>query len=161
RNFGQQNALLAGIRASAGDIIVTMDVDQQHPPAEVPKLLDGLQAYDVVYGTSVERVRGWTRNMAAIVTKAAFASVLGGTHARQISAFRAFRGVLRTAFASYDSSHVSLDVLLSWCTAKIGAVPVRFQPRRGGQSGYRVSTLLAFALDMVTGFSVWPLRVAS
>jgi len=161
RNFGQQNALLAGIRASAGDIIVTMDDDLQHPPSAVPRLLDALRDHDLVYGTSAERVRGWTRNTAALITKAAFASVLGTAHARQITAFRAFRGSLRSAFASHHSPHVSIDVLLSWATSRIGAVPVGFEPRRSGESGYRLSTLLAFAFDMVTGFSVWPLRLAS
>ena len=161
RNFGQQNALLAGIRASAGDIIVTMDDDLQHPVDEVPRLLERLRDVDLAYGTSAARVRGWTRNMAAVVTKAAFASVLGATHARHISAFRAFRGTLRGVFTVYHSPHVSIDVLLSWATTRVDAVAVRFEPRRRGQSGYRVRTLLALSLDMVTGFSIWPLRLAS
>ncbi|CAN5764692.1 hypothetical protein BH18ACI5_BH18ACI5_22330 [soil metagenome] len=48
RNFGQQNALLAGILASTGDIVVTMDDDLQHPPEEIPWLLEKIQTADVV-----------------------------------------------------------------------------------------------------------------
>src|ERR1700730_9375241 len=40
RNYGQHNALLCGIRAAAGAVVVTMDDDLQHPPEEIPKLLD-------------------------------------------------------------------------------------------------------------------------
>ncbi|HYF66254.1 MAG TPA: glycosyltransferase, partial [Herpetosiphonaceae bacterium] len=42
RNYGQHNALLCGIRAASNDVIVTMDDDLQHPPEEVPKLLEKL-----------------------------------------------------------------------------------------------------------------------
>src|SRR5579859_4295979 len=52
RNYGQHNALLAGVRAAQYSVTVTMDDDLQHPPTEIPKLLASLaQGYDVVYGT--------------------------------------------------------------------------------------------------------------
>lgn len=161
RNFGQQNALLAGIRVSTGDVIVTMDDDLQHPPEQIPRLLDSLRDADVVYGTPMARVRGWRRNLIAALTKAAFATVLGTRHARDIAAFRAFRGDLRPVFAGYNSPHVAIDVLLSWTTTRITAVRVPYEPRRRGESGYRVRSLVRLTLNMVTGFSVWPLRLAS
>ena len=161
RNFGQQNALLAGIRASRGDVVVTMDDDLQHPPEEIGRLLERLSTAEVVYGTPTERVRGWGRNFVAMLTKAALASVLGAVHGRHIAAFRAFRGSLRPVFASYHSPYVSIDVLLSWATSNIAAVPVRYQPRRSGRSGYSLWPLMTLTLNMVTGFSVWPLRLAS
>src|SRR5512138_1331095 len=59
RNYGQHNALLCGIRAARYEIIVTMDDDLQHPPAEIATLLDKLtQGYDVVYGTPREEQHG-------------------------------------------------------------------------------------------------------
>ena len=51
RNYGQHNALLAGIRRARFEVIVTMDDDLQHPPEEIPRLLEGIAAgRDVVYG---------------------------------------------------------------------------------------------------------------
>jgi undecaprenyl-phosphate 4-deoxy-4-formamido-L-arabinose transferase len=161
RNFGQHNALLAGIRASIGDSVVTMDDDLQHPPEEIPRLLERLARFDVVYGTPVERVRGWTRDVAAALSKAALATVLGAAHARNIGAFRAFRGSLRRIFVEYEGTYVSIDVLLSWVTTHIDAVPVRYEPRRRGRSGYSLWRLGSLTISMITGFSVWPLRLAS
>ena len=161
RNFGQHNALLAGIRASRGDIVVTIDDDLQHPPEEIPRLLEAMRDLDLVYGAPMERVRGWTRNVLAEISKAGLATVLGAGHARDIGAFRAFRGSLRPVFASYDNPAVSIDVLLSWATSRIGAVPVRYQPRRRGRSGYSGWRLVSLTINMVTGFSVWPLRLSS
>jgi undecaprenyl-phosphate 4-deoxy-4-formamido-L-arabinose transferase len=161
RNFGQQNALLAGIRASRGAVVVTMDDDLQHPAEEIPRLLERMGSADVVYGIPAARVRGWSRNLVASVTKAGMASVLGAVHARDIAAFRAFRGSLRPVFTGYGSPFVSIDVLLSWATSEVAAVTVRYEPRRKGRSGYRIWPLVTLALNMVTGFSVWPLRLAS
>ena len=161
KNFGQQNALLAGIRASGGDVIVTMDDDLQHPPEEIRHLVERLRDTELVYGIPAARVRGWRRNLVAVLMKAAFATVLGTAHARDIAAFRAFRGSLRPVFAGYHSPYVSIDVLLSWVTADIAAVPVHYAPRRRGTSGYRLWPLMTLTLNMVTGFSVWPLRLAS
>ncbi|MEO5897316.1 MAG: glycosyltransferase family 2 protein [Vicinamibacterales bacterium] len=161
RNFGQQNALLAGILASTGDIVVTMDDDLQHPPEEIPRLLEKIQTADVVYGTPAARVRGWTRNLISTLTKLMLASVLGAAHARDIAAFRAFRGSLRSVFTGYRSPSVSIDVMLSWATTSMTAVPVAYAPRRRGESGYGIRPLVRLTINLVTGFSVWPLRVAS
>jgi glycosyltransferase involved in cell wall biosynthesis len=161
RNFGQHNALLAGIRVSRGDVVVTMDDDLQHPPEAIPALLDALDGVDVVYGTPTRRARAVWREAGALVVKAAFASVLGIRHAQHIGAFRALRGSLRAAFSDYRSPDVSIDVLLAWATTRIRAVPVQYDVRRSGRSGYTVRRLLSLAVTMVAGFSVWPLRLAS
>ena len=51
RNYGQHNALLAGIRSARGSILVTMDDDLQHPPEEIPSLISKIyDGFDVVYG---------------------------------------------------------------------------------------------------------------
>jgi glycosyltransferase involved in cell wall biosynthesis len=161
RNYGEHNALLAGIRASAGDVIVTMGDDLQHPPEEIPRLLERLQDADLVYGSPSARIQSRGRAVAAAVSKAALANVLGAVHARDIAAFRAFRGSLRKVFVAFDGPNVSIDVLLSWATTRVAAVAVRYEPRRRGRSGYGVRPLLRLTLNMVTGFSVWPLRLAS
>ena len=59
RNYGQHNALLCGIRAAKYDVIVTMDDDLQHPPEEIPRLLEQLEhGFDVVYGRRRKNVTG-------------------------------------------------------------------------------------------------------
>jgi glycosyltransferase involved in cell wall biosynthesis len=162
RNFGQHNALLAGIHASAGDVIVTLDDDLQHPPEEVPRLLEALtDRLDVVYGIPLERSDSPWRGISSAVVRVALASVLGARTARYVTGFRAFRGPLRRAFAESRSPYVSIDVFLSWATARVGAVEVRHDPRAFGRSNYTVGRLLAHATNMVMGFSVWPLRLAS
>ena len=162
RNYGQHNALLCGIRMAKNDIIVTVDDDLQNPPEEIPKLLDKLaEGYDVVYGTPQKERHGLWRNLASLVTKSALRTAMGGQTARKVSAFRVFRTDLRDAFANYQSPFISIDVLLTWGTTRFASIPVRYELRGVGASNYTFLKLVTHALNMMTGFSTWPLQLAS
>jgi undecaprenyl-phosphate 4-deoxy-4-formamido-L-arabinose transferase len=162
RNFGQHNALLCGIRAADGDIIVTLDDDLQNPPEEIPRLLALLnEGYDVVYGTPEREQHGLLRDVASRITKIALQSAMGAKTARNVSAFRVFRTRTRTAFATYQSPFVNIDVLLTWATTRFAATQVAHHPRRRGESNYTMRKLLTHALNMMTGFTTVPLQVAS
>jgi glycosyltransferase involved in cell wall biosynthesis len=162
RNYGQHNALLCGIRRARFELTITLDDDLQHPPEEIPKLLARLGPdIDVVYGTPAVEQHGLWRDIATQVTKFALQSAMGAPIARKAGAFRAFRTQLRDAFATYDAPYVSIDVLLTWATTRFDAIKVRHQPREVGVSNYTFKKLVVHALNMLTGFSTWPLRLAS
>lgn len=162
RNYGQHNALLCGIRAVRYGLIVTMDDDLQHPPEEITKLLAALaRGQDVVYGTPEHEEHGLARDLASVITKLTLQNVMGAEIARQVSAFRIFRAEVIKAFARYEGSFVSIDVLLTWGTNRFSAIRVRHEPRQQGRSGYTVGKLITHALDMMTGFSMLPLQMAS
>ena len=162
RNYGQHNALLCGIRAAHHDVIVTMDDDLQNPVSEIRVLLDKLaEGFDVVYGSPQEKRHGFWRNAATHMTKLALQGAMGMETARNVSAFRAFRTRLRDGFADYRSPSVSIDVLLTWVTSNFAVVKVRHEPRTAGESNYTLRMLINHALDLMTGFSVLPLKLAS
>ena len=162
RNYGQHNALLSGIRTAVGEIIVTIDDDLQNPPEEIPKLLAKLsEGFDVVYGTPERERHGLLRDLASQITKLALQSAMGVETARNVSAFRAFRTAVRYGFESYSSPFVSIDVLLTWNTTRFAAIAVRHDPRTIGASNYTLWKLVNHAANMLTGFSVLPLQIAS
>jgi undecaprenyl-phosphate 4-deoxy-4-formamido-L-arabinose transferase len=162
RNFGQHNALLCGIRAARGDIIVTIDDDLQNPPEEIPRLLAKLaEGHDVVYGTPDREQHGLLRDVASRITKIALQSAMGAATARNVSAFRVFRTRTRAAFATFQGPFVNIDVLLTWATTRFDAVQVAHHPRKLGASNYTVRMLITHALNMMTGFTTLPLQVAS
>ncbi|MDP9121434.1 MAG: glycosyltransferase family 2 protein [Acidobacteriota bacterium] len=162
RNYGQHNALLCGIRAAAGALVVTLDDDLQHPPEEIPNLLAALTSgVDVVYGSPAEEQHGLLRDLASRATKFVLQKAMGAATARRVSAFRAFRTELRDAFAQYGDPYVSIDVLLTWATTRFTAVPVRHEARQAGSSNYTFRMLVRHTLNMLTGWSVAPLKLAS
>lgn len=156
RNAGQHNALLAGIRASTGDVVITMDDDLQHPPEEVPVLLQRLltSGDDIVYGMPGAPRHGHRRQVGARLSRRFVAFASGMPQARVVSAFRAFRGTLRSAFTAHAGSRVFIDGVLLRATSKVSGVAVRHDPRGRGQSGYTFASLIAICADMIVAFGM-------
>jgi undecaprenyl-phosphate 4-deoxy-4-formamido-L-arabinose transferase len=119
------------------------------------------EGFDVVYGTPEEEQHGLMRDVASMITKIALQSAMGAETARVVSAWRVFRTQLRDAFADYHGPFVSIDVLLTWGTTRFGSVRVRYDPRTIGKSNYNFRKLVRHAMNMMTGFSVLPLQLAS
>lgn len=162
RNHGQENALLCGIRAARYDTAATIDDDLQNPPEDIPRLIAKLdEGFDVVYGRPQKEQHGLFRDLASIITKLVLQEAMGAENARNVTAFKVFRTQLRDAFSQYRSPHVSIDVLLTWSTQRFGALTVGHDPRTVGQSNFTFRKLLTHAINMVTGFSVVPLQLAS
>lgn len=161
RNYGQHNALLAGINAAQNAVIVTMDDDLQHRPSDVPVLVGALGPdVDLVYGVSTEEEHTIWRNVSSRVTKAAMRRTLGWDDADKTGAFRAFRTRLREGFSTRDP-YVSIDVLLSWTTTRVRFVDVVMDKRKYGESNYTFFQLIRYAINTMTGYSTAPLRLVS
>lgn len=162
KNYGQHNALLCGIRAARFELTATLDDDLQHPPAELAKLISRLnEGFDIVYGTPEVQPHGFWRSVSSRVSKKVLSRAMGAETAGMVSAFRVFRTRLRDGFDSFTGPFVSIDVLLTWATSRFSYVLTRHEPRRYGVSNYGFKNLVQHALNMLTGFSVLPLQVAS
>ena len=160
RNYGQHNATLCGVRLARYDVVVTMDQDLQHPPEEIPVLLAELEkGFDVVYGAPKKLPQGFIRNLLTANIKNVLANIMGIPSVKNISAFRAFRAHLRSAFENFQSPAMIVDVLLSWGTTRFTSVPVNIAEARS--SNYNFAALVKAALLILIGFSTKPLRLAS
>lgn len=162
RNYGQHNALLAGLREAANPIIVTMDDDLQTRPSEVPQLLGSLDEHtDLVYGSPISESQTLFRNLASVMTKRLMSRMLGPEINSRMSAFRVFRRRLLRGSTMANDPYISIDVLLSWATRRVKVVEVDFDQRQDGKSGYTFFKLVRHAFNMVTGYSTRPLRLVS
>jgi glycosyltransferase involved in cell wall biosynthesis len=162
RNYGQHAAILCGIRAARFDVVVTMDDDLQHPPDQLPALFAALtDEIDVVYGAAEREPHGFWRSVASRITKRVLQDAMGAETAKRASAFRVFRTRLRDGFAAFRGSFVSIDVLLTWATNRFTHVVVRHDARTIGTSNYTMRKLGTHAINMLTGFSTIPLKLAS
>jgi Glycosyl transferase family 2 len=162
RNFGQANATLAGIRQARYDTVVTMDDDLQHRPETIPSLLEILTPdVDLVYGQPVRDEHSWWRNASSRVVKRSIAAASGtGRIVHDASAFRAFRTSMRDGFANVDNPDVAIDVMLSWVTTRYATCAVPMDQRANGESAYTFPSLLRHSLNLITGYSAKPLRLA-
>lgn len=162
RNYGQHNALLAGLARAKYEFTVTMDDDLQHRPEELATLIAPLgdPLVDLVYGVALEEEHGIFRSLASRMVKAALAAA-DVPSARDVSAFRAFRTDLRDGFAHVADQFASIDVLLSWTTNSIRRVEISMDHRTVGKSSYTFSSLARHAMNMVTGYGTVPLKLVT
>jgi glycosyltransferase involved in cell wall biosynthesis len=162
RNFGQDNALLCGIRQAQYELIATMDDDLQHDPADLPRLIAKLgEGYDVVYGVPRVRRQSWWKGALSALVKRAISAVMGVRTIRDISSYKLFRAELKRAFASINGPDVQIDVLLSWATTRFGFVEIEEAPRTNGKSNYNLIKLIEVSLLVLTNYTTIPLRFAS
>lgn len=162
RNYGQHNATLCGLRHARYTISITMDDDLQHPPSEIPKLLEQIdRGWDVVYGRAGQRFHSNIRDRMSTVTKAFVGRATGLRRVVEQSPFRAVRTEIRTAFDGYMGPDLLLDVLLGWGTERFCSVAVAHHARSRGRSHYTLKRLFDMGLLALTAYSTAPLRLAS
>ena len=161
RNFGQHNAIMCGLRHARGDYIITMDDDGQHPPEEIPKLLQAIEetGADVVYGVPRERNHAPWRNLGSWIV-VSFYKLVFRTRVTP-SAFRIMRRQVVEAILSYDLNYTYIDGLLAWNTDRIAQIEVEHRPRKAGRSGYNFAKLFTLAMNLFTNFSLLPLQIVS
>lgn len=162
RNFGQHPATLFGIRQARGNTIVTMDEDLQHDPVHLPELIEVSRSVrGIAYGAAHDWRHAWWRNLTSRLAKWFLARYIGFDMARSATSFRAFPSRLRDAFADYRGERVAIDVLLSWSGAPIRTVRFEHAQRAEGHSGYTLRKLVGYLMDLLVGYTVAPLRLAS
>ena len=161
RNFGQHAAIYAGISTSRYGLVATMDDDGQHLPSELPKLIEAIEKQvDIVYGKPLVDEHGSFRNFTSTTFKAGLFRILGIRNARDISAMRLFRKELLQNIDFQKISTGIVDVPLHWNTTRIKTIPIEMSKRTKGKSNYSIRALFGFAIQMIIGYSVKPLKVA-
>jgi glycosyltransferase involved in cell wall biosynthesis len=161
RNFGQHNATLAGLAHAQGEFIVTLDQDLQHPPEEVPRLIEKLEeGFDVAYGLPEKRPHTLFRNLASDFSKWLSSKILSTALGGNFSSFRVIRSWVAAEVIQYNSSYIYLDGFISWTTAKVAGVVVP-NPKSEYQSEYTFFKLMTHGLNLLVNFSIRPLQIAS
>jgi glycosyltransferase involved in cell wall biosynthesis len=142
RNHGQSAALAAGFAAARGEVTATLDADLQNDPADLPRLLAGLDRADVVNGVRAARRDTWVRKLSSRIGNG-FRNWL--TH-ESVSDVGCSLRVMRTRFVKrvklQRGMHRFLPTLLRLEGARVTEIPVGHRPRRFGTSKYGIGNRL-------------------
>lgn len=162
KNFGEHNAVMAGLNHCTGDCAVIMDDDFQNPPGEVAKLVDKLRAgYDVVFASYAKKEHHWFRNLGSRFNNAVASVMLKKPKDLYLSSFKAIDRFTIDQVIRYRGPFPYLDGLILRVTSNWATEPVAHDPRAEGRSGYTLRKLVRLWLNMFTNFSILPLRIAS
>lgn len=162
RNFGEHNAVLAGLNHASGDFIVTMDDDLQNPPYEVKRLVDELErGYDVVYSRYERKRHSPFRNFGSWLNDRVANVMLGKPKGLYLCSFRAMNRFLVNEIVRFDGPFPYIDGLILRATRNVGVLTVEHHERQVGRSGYTLVKLVRLWANMFTSFSILPLRFTS
>ncbi len=161
RNFGHQSALTAGMDASQGDIMISLDADGQHPPAMIPKMIELIQhGYDIVQGQRIESGRGASFKK---LTSNFFYWLINRISGTQVMAGAAdFRALSRNALdglRSMQEYHRFLRGMISWMGYNSVILPYHEPERVAGRSKYSLGKMMRLASDAIFSFSLAPLYI--
>lgn len=163
RNFGKENALLAGMDYISGDALVIMDADLQHPVSAIPEMIYWWeQGYEDVYGTRTDRGKeSWIRKRLSLT----FYSILQKTTRieilRNAGDFRLLDKRVVKSIASLRETQRYTKGLYSWVGYKKKEIFFKQLDRVGGKSSFNLLSLFNLAIEGITCFTTAPLRVSS
>lgn len=162
RNFGQDNAIMTGLRVARGERVAIMDDDLQHDPRDLPTLVDALdvEGADVVYADfRVKHQAAW-KNLGSWFNGKCAEWVLDKPKGIYLSPYKVIRREVVDLICRHDGPDPYVDGLLFQVTSRITQVPVEHRARYAGRSSYTLGRSLRVWARLATAFSVKPLRLA-
>lgn len=161
RNAGQHNAIMAGLNHAAGDVIVVMDDDLQHSPADIGLLYAKVrEGNDVCFAKFRQMKHAWWKRWGSTLNDVMARILLKKPADLYLSPFKAFTKELRDELIRYTGPYPYLDGLIMMATSSVISVEVKHYERHEGSGNYSFRKSISLWGKMATSFSVLPLRVA-
>ncbi|WP_374948874.1 glycosyltransferase family 2 protein [Mucilaginibacter sp.] len=160
RNFGKDHALQAGIEVAAGDAVITMDADMQHPPEMIKELIRYWEMdYDVVYTYRAEanaHVSSYQRFSSKMFYKGI--NMLSDIELENgIADFRLLDRKVVDELKQMDEHEIFFRGMVKWVGFKQKAIPYIPSERLTGDASYSFFNLVKLAVNSMMSFSVRPL----
>ena len=160
KNFGQHNAIMAGLNYAEGDYIIGMDDDLQTHPSQIFRLIHKMEeGYDLVYGVYPQKKNSWKKNLTSKLNEVTSRIMLNRPKEIVSSNFWMITKAVQEEVVKYDSFNPYIDGIFYRVTHNIGNVPVEHFKREVGTSGYTLKKLINLWLRY-WNFSVIPLRIS-
>ena len=162
KNVGQHNALIAGIKSSNSDFVITMDDDLQHSPKFIEKIILKLnEGYDVCYTKYVNNKYSFFKKLGSIVNDKIANIVLQKPKDIYLSSFKGIKKNVVNEIKKFSGPYVYIDGIILDLTSNIGTVDVDHSKRLDGKSNYNLNKLFSLWIKVFTNSSIYPLRIAS
>ena len=162
KNFGQHSATMAGLNHVQGEVIIIMDDDLQHPPAEIGNLMQVItDGADVCYTRYIGRKHSLWKILGSRFNNWVATLLLDKPKGLYLSSFKALSRDIVDEVIKYDGPYAYLDGLILNITRNIKTIGINHKPRHDGVGNYSLKRSVSLWLRMATSFSVFPLRVAT
>jgi len=162
RNFGQQAALTAAYEYASGDVIISMDADMQDPPETIFDMVDQWRkGFDIVYARRINREDSWLKTWTAWIYSRILEAVSDVKIPADVGDFRLLDRKVVNALLSCSERNLYWRGIVAWVGFKSTFVHFKRPLRHSGKTGYTWKKLIKIAVDGVTSFSLFPLKIAA
>ena len=159
RNYGQHAAVFAGLKESKGEFVVTLDADLQNPPEEIGKIVKALEeGADAAGGWRKFRQDPLARKLASWLNNRIVSKATGIRLNDYGCMLRGYRREVVDAMAQCGELSSYIPALAHVFARRIVEVPVEHAERGAGSSKYNFARLMRLQFDILTGFSMFPIR---
>jgi glycosyltransferase involved in cell wall biosynthesis len=164
RNFGHQNALLAGLLKAKGqaDCVISIDADLQQDEGAIPEFIDKYnEGFDIVFGVREDRRSDGVAKKATALVFYRLMNLMGVRIIRNHADYRLVSNRVLETLAGYGEVNLFLRGIFPSLGFRSAQVVHDVRERFAGESKYSMRKMLSFALDGITSFSVMPMRVVA
>ena len=160
-NFGQHNAIMAGLNNCTGEHVITMDDDLQHHPKFILDISKTLKNYDACYTYYNKRKHKKWKKFVSWSNNIVTSFLLNKPFYIYLSSFRGMRKDIVKKIINFKEPNVYLDSLIISSTQNIKMITIDHQERYIGESNYDLKKLLILWSNMLLNFSFKPVRFSS
>lgn len=162
KNFGQHNAITAGLNAVSGDWVVVMDCDLQDQPEEIPKLFNKTkEGFDIVFAKRVQRQDNFLKKLSSKLFYNTFGYLTNTNQDSSIANFGVYNKTVIDAVLSMKDKIRYFPTMIQWVGFNSTKIEVNHSSRLEGGSSYSWMSLLKLASDNIVAFSDKPLRLTA
>jgi len=162
RNFGQHNAITAGLKFAKGEWIIVMDCDLQDRPDEIPNLYrKALEGYDTVFAQRLYRSDSFPKRYLSKIFYALFSYLTETKQDPSVANFGIYRKCVVDAILNMKDQIRFLPTMVQWVGFRKYYLPVQHSNRYEGKTTYNFKSLLHLAMNNIVAFSDKPLRLTA
>lgn len=160
RNFGQHNAITAGLKYSSGDYVIVMDCDLQDDPSEIPKLYTEVQnGYDGVWAIRNNRRDTFIKILSSLFFYKCFNWLTGANYDPRIANYGIFSKQIIKATLSLNEQMRGYPFIINWVGFNVVKIEVNHSSSYRNESSYSFMKLINFALGLMFAYSNKPLKM--
>lgn len=162
KNHGQQKAVLCGIEHTKGDYVITLDDDLQHPPEEIPKLIEKMESdpdIDIVIGRYDSKKHNVVRRFGTRLLDGLSQKTLGKKEDLKLTSFRLIKSFVADNLTEVDLRSPTVGHCLLAVDGNIVNVTTHHEARKIGKSGYSFRRLVANYMGILYSNTDLPLRM--
>ncbi len=161
KNFGQHNAIMAGLHEAGGDYVMGMDDDLQTHPSQIPVFIEKMrEGYDVVFGVFKKRKFNFVKNLMSKIASFIMWHMVDRPKGLEASNFWCCSKYVRDELVKYDGYNLYLQILFYRTTGNIANIEIEHFSREEGTSNYNFRKSLKLFMTFLN-YTVVPLRMAT